>query len=262
MRVAPATPWTETVLHVLAHVDVGPIAASCFCASWIREAAGRFGPAGGRTLAEDAQLLARAAATHDVLARAHAVIWLFEGETDASAARARDLADLGVDDVRSPSALALAREVGGPAELLRAAAELELPLVARLPRLEANDEALARALARVTEAAPELARLDVALARPLGLRGRLFERQIVVGAPRHAGADAEHVAWQAAHEATVAEVVMRALAKGHDDVERHAIALLRARARACGLGDDHARWLGRLDLSALGSIPDVAHGPE
>ncbi len=258
MRVAAATPWAETVLHVLAHVDVGRIAASCFSPAWIRYAADRFGPATERLLAEDARLLAQAAGTHDVLAQAHAVIGLFAGEDDVSAARARDLAELGDADVRSPLALRLAREALGAAEILRAAAELELPLVGALPPIDTHAVALDAVLA----AAPELARCDVFLARPLGLRGRVLERAVLVGAPGHAGADAEHVAWQAAHEATVAEVVAAGSAKTHDDVERTAIALLRARARAAGLGDAHARWLGRLDLSALGPIPDVPHGTE
>lgn len=262
MRVAPAAPWAEAVLHVLAHVDVGRVAASCFCAAWIAEARARFGPAEARTLAEDARLLASAAGTHEALARVHAVIWLFDGEEDASAVREHDLADLDPPEVRSPPALRLAREAGDAAEILRAAAELELPLVAGLPPLDATDDALARALDVTLAAAPGLARFDIRLARPLGLRGRLFGRSILVGAPGHAGADAAHVAWQAAHEATVAEIVMRGDAKDHDDIERGAIALLRTRARAAGLGDDHARWLARLDLSALGPIADVAHGTE
>jgi hypothetical protein len=44
------------------------------------------------------------------------------------------------------------------------------------------------------------------------------------------------------------------------EVERTAIATLRSRARAAGLGDDHARWLGCFDLSGLGPIPDVPNG--
>jgi hypothetical protein len=44
------------------------------------------------------------------------------------------------------------------------------------------------------------------------------------------------------------------------EVERTAIATLRSRARAAGLGDDHARWLGCFDLSGLGPIPDVPDG--
>ena len=260
MRVVGATPWARAVLHVLAHVDVGAVAASCHCPSWIAWAEERLGPAEERPLAEDARTLARVAGAHDVLARAHGVVWLFDGADDARAVAGKDLADLRDDEVRRPTALRLAREVALVSEILRAAAELELPVLARAPIPDARDEALERELARVRAAAPALDAFAIALAPPLGLRGRVLEDEIVVGRPGFAGADAEHVAWQAAHEATVAEIVARGDPSRHDDVERAAIALLRSRARASGLAVEHARWLSRMDLSALGAIPDVPDG--
>lgn len=146
---------------------------------------------------------------------------------------------------------------GAAAEILRAATELELDRVAALPESTFDANTFGRALARIAQLAPELARFEVKTVRALGVRGRAYRKVILVGAPGIAGADAEHVAWQAAHEAIVASV---APPRSFVEVERHAIATLRSRARAAGLGDDHARWLGRFDLSALGPIPDVADG--
>ena len=259
MRIRPATPWAETVLHVLAHVNVGSVAASCHSPAWIAWAEERLGPAGERLLAEDARTLAQVARTHEVLARAHAVIWLFDDDKDASAVASRDLAELADADVKRPLALRLARDAGHAAEVLRVAAELELAPMATLPPLTIVPD-VEGALERVAVAAPRLRELEVAIARPLGLRGRVFERTILVGAPGIGGADAEHVAWQAAHEATVDEVLDRGEARGHDAIERAAIARLRSRARAAGLDAEHARWLARFDLSALGPIPDVTDG--
>ena len=105
--------------------------------------------------------------------------------------------------------------------------------------------------------APELSRFAVKHVRALGVRGRAYRSTILVGTPGIAGADAEHVAWQAAHESIVASVPPP---RSFADVERTAIATLRSRARSAGLGDDHARWLGHFDLSGLGPIPDVPDG--
>jgi hypothetical protein len=152
---------------------------------------------------------------------------------------------------------------------LRAAAELELP---RLEALEAAPtaaagRALADALAETARAAPWLPRVELARVRALPRRGRVHDALIFVGAPGVAGAELEHVAWQAAHEATVVEVERspRGLAgpsATFEAVERTALGLLRSRARRAGLADAHARWLATLDLAALGAIPDVADGAE
>jgi hypothetical protein len=57
----------------------------------------------------------------------------------------------------------------------------------------------------------------------------------------------QHAAWQAAHEATVAEIVEAwpedRGAVDHDRVERAALALLAGRARDAGLGAAHRAWL-------------------
>jgi hypothetical protein len=215
------------------------------------------GPATGRSLGEDARTLARVAATHDELARLQLLAFLFDTAERAHAASERDLADLGAGDVGDVDALRAAIACGAPAEIVRAATELELEAVASLPTVAPDRDALARAFARIAPLAPELARFEVKTVRALGVRGRAYRRTILVGAPGIAGADADHVAWQAAHEAIVASV---APPRSFVEVERTAIATLRSRARAAGLGDDHARWLGCFDLSGLGPIPDVPDG--
>jgi hypothetical protein len=167
--------------------------------------------------------------------------WLFGDASLARAAAERDLADLGVPG-------------GAEIEVLRAAAELELDAIEALGPV-AIDATLAAALAEVSPAAPALARCAVTLVRPLPRRGRALGTSILVGVPGVAGAKAWHVAWQAAHEATVLEVA----AATWLETERRALALLRARARAAGLAEGHARWLATLDLRAIG---DVADGTE
>jgi len=163
----------------------------------------------------------------------------------------------------SPPCPSVVPSLGPAAELLRAAAELELPLVESLPPIS-TVPALATALSSILAASPSLASCAVALTRPLPRRGRLHGTNISVGAPGVAGATTDLVAWQAAHEATVLEVqrATHAAALPYADLERRAIALLRVRARRAALGDAHARWLATLDLSALGPIPDVVDGSE
>ncbi|MBX3202275.1 MAG: hypothetical protein KF850_20660 [Labilithrix sp.] len=162
----------------------------------------------------------------------------------------------------SADALALAASAGAIAEVLRAATELELPAFATLGALPAAALGeVAAALAMIAPAAPSLPRFEVWLARPLGLRGRTHARSIVVGLPGLGCPDAEHAAWQAAHEATVAETAAAGAAT-FLDLERRALGRLRSRARDAGLAEAHGRWLARLDLRALGEIVDGHDSPE
>jgi len=211
----------------------------------------------------DASALARVATSHEVLARLHSVVSLFDAAPRVSRATGRDLTELDEGDVSSAIALRGALEAGPAAEVLRAAAELELPSIEALGPICAAPDLRAR-VDEVTSAAPSLRGRELVLARPLGLRGRVLEGRIFVGAPPSGGATSKHVAWQAAHEATVAEVTSQTMARGakaaYEDIERTALGLLRSRARAAGLGAGHEEWLAHLDLSALGPIPDVPDG--
>lgn len=242
-----ASAWTEAVFHVLAHVDVGAIPASCHDLRWIRFAAERLGPARERKLAEDAAVLATLLGDHDRLAFAQALAWAFASAEEARAAVSRDLSELAGDAIRTALA------AGPAAEVLRAAAELELDALEALEAPSSAAEEMRSALAAVAPAAPHLANCQVSLARPLPVRGRAFGTSIVVGVPGVPGAEAGFCAWQAAHEATVLEIG----AGPFVEVERRALALLRSRARRAGLAAEHARWLSRIDLSAIGPVADV-----
>jgi len=254
-----ASLWLECVFHVLAHVETRGLAASCHNRAWIEHAAMSLGLASRRPLGEDARVIAAAANTHDALASVQALAWVFESAEAARTVADRELTALEADAVASIHALAVARSAGPVAEVLRAAAELELPLLDRIAGVSAAQLAgIGAELDAVIPAAPALPRFEVAAARPLGLRGRTLGASIVVGVPGLGCPDAEHAAWQAAHEATVAELATLG-GDGFLRLERRAIGLLRSRARAAGLDAAHARWLARLDLSALGPIPDVDH---
>jgi hypothetical protein len=256
------------VFHVLAHVDVGAVPASCHDTAYIAWAAARLGPATERALGEDARILGGALASHDGLARAQLLAWLWREEADVRAVAHRDLGDLGAPDVADPVALRVIQELGAAVEILRAAAELELPRLGAIDPAPAERaaRALADALAETARAAPWLLRMQVAMVRSLPRRGRVHHTAIFIGAPSVAGAEPEHAAWQAAHEATVIEVERsphgRSGPSTFEAVEREALGLLRSRARRAGLADAHARWLATLDLSALGAIADVEDRPE
>ncbi len=198
-----------------------------------------------------------------MLTAAHGLAWTWDWLPKARAAFTRDLDALSPDDVDDVRALALAQKAGAPAEVLRAAAELELARVAALePISDATIGELRAAVESIAAAAPKEIPLHVHLVRPLARRGRAFSGRIYAGAPGVAGAEAEHVAWQILHEASVIEAMHVLGSTVFVDVERRAIGALRSRARAAGLGGAHARWLATLDLGALGSIPDVEDGAE
>lgn len=261
--ITPASAWAEAVFHVLAHVDVGRVAASCHDARWIAWAEARLGPAAERALGQDLGVIGGALATHDALARAQVLAWLWTDGASVRAATRSDLAELTPADVADETALRTLRELGPAAEVLRAAVELELPLLAALEPVALDAEACSTAFALVAPAAPQLPRCQVSLARPLPRRGRVHRAHIIVGAPGIAGAELDHVAWQAAHEATVLEVARSSRAPAlFEDLERTALGLLRSRARRGGLEDAHRRWLATLDLASLGAIPDIRDGTE
>jgi hypothetical protein len=250
------TAWAELVFHVLAHVR-GGVAASAFDPTWIAFAERHLGAASARHLGEDAALLAGAATSHDALAELQLLAWLFEDSARAAACAERTLAELTPADVDDPAVLAhLAGN--GLAEVLRAAAELEAEAFAALPEVARGRVDYATVL----RAAPWLARFSIDHLRPLRIRGRVRGERVFVGVASEALAvTPEHVAWQAAHEATVAEVHRRARARGlpvtHHPLEHTALVLLAEGARSIGESAAHATWIGhfanvpRLDREEL-----------
>ncbi|MCC6526452.1 MAG: hypothetical protein IT373_27640 [Polyangiaceae bacterium] len=286
--------WPDLILHVLAHVaGTADLPASVYDPAYVAFAARHLGPAGARTLAEDAAALAVLLPSHAALARAQLVAWLFPSPEAAGACAERDLGEL----AREPPAeiacrAALATLASAPAlelsglELLRCAALLEAPSHAALPPavLEAEERArLAEALDALVPVAPWLARVDVVPHRALRLRGRVRRRTLARSPGSHAlaeiwtglpcddpGPDVAHVAWQAAHEASVLEVTRvaehaagpaageRAVehaagpAAGERAVEHAAVVLLAERAEEAGRAAERAAWYAHFG-------PDAPH---
>ncbi|MBI4953862.1 MAG: hypothetical protein HY908_17695 [Myxococcales bacterium] len=275
----PNHAWPDLVLHVLAHVaGTADRAASVYDPAYVAFAARHLGRAGARTLAEDAAALAVLLPSHAALARAQLVAWLFPSPEAAGACAERDLADL----AREPPAevacrAALAGLAAAPAvelaglELLRCAALLEAPSHAALPPAvlaPRERAALEAALAALVPVAPLLARVDVVPRRALRLRGRVRRRPLAPTPGSHAlaeiwtglpcddpGPDVAHVAWQAAHEASVLEVARVAEgatgpAAAERAVEHAAVVLLAERADEAGRGAERAAWYAHFGLDA------------
>ncbi|MCL4748830.1 MAG: hypothetical protein KJ015_01655 [Myxococcales bacterium] len=248
--------FADLVFHVLAHVrrSAGE-AASVYDPEWVRFAASHLGPAESRTLAEDADALGQLAPGHEALSRLQLVAWLFADVERARVVAARELADLGPDEVDAPELLATLRQLGPAPELLRVAAELERPFFERLPAPEHDWARSAASFEAMLGVAPELGQCTVELVRSLRLRGRVRGSRIWVGVPDPAlGPTLEHVSWQAAHEATVREVGRHARA-AERRVEQMAVVLLAARARRQGRDADHGRWLAHFGANAPETNP-------
>lgn len=210
------------------------------------------GAADDRELGALATDIAAAAPTHDVLAGAQRIAWLFRSVERARASFASGLHEISPNDVDAPKLLAVL--AGDPAaELIHCAAALEAPHHAKLPAV-AVDPTFATRLAALLPVAPHLGRLPVEHVRALRLRGRLVESRIWVGIPgtEIPAVDSSFVAWQAAHEATVAELAPRRLPFAEH--EHVAIALLAARAERAGLAVEHRGWLSRLRAPSPSSL--------
>ena len=243
--------WADLVFHVLAHVrPIGPFPSSLFDETYIAFAARHAGPPSNRALETDVATLARIVTSHESLARLQWVARLFEDPIAAQAVARCELSELRDHDVADAAALRALSGLWNAAEVLRAAAELEAPHYAKLPRVVADPE-LAAALERVSDAAPWLSGLRVECLRALRLRGRVFEAKIWVGVPcAELYVSAEHVAVQAGHEATVAEVGDAARAQGRRlgerDIEHDALVLFAERAARSGIAGAHASWWAEL----------------
>ena len=247
LMLLPHRSWPELLMHVLAHVP-SALPSSVYDDVYIGWAAERLGSASDRQLGEDAVMLAQMLSTHQALSQVQLLGWLFDQVEQATVVATQDLAVLGPAEVSRPQLLPHLVELGPAPELLRCAAALEAEAWATLPALASDDAAVRAALEQASAAAPSLVDHGVLRLRALRLRGRLFDDEIWVGSAE-LGVDEEHVAWQAAHEATVADV-SRLARSDHAEraIEHVAVVLLAERAHRAGLGDNHQRWLAHLDL--------------
>jgi hypothetical protein len=254
-------PWADLVFHVLAHVP-SSTPASVYDPAYVQFAARHLGVPEARPLGEDVRALAAFATNHARYAALQGVAWLFSSIEEDERTRERDLSALGASDVADAALLGALRADGPAVEVLRCAAELEAEAHARLPELELERAPLEAALEGVGRAAPALAGYRIGIVRSLRLRGRVRNGEIWIGAAgAEPGPELFHVAWQAAHEATVDELVRTLETPSTDDrsLESAALVLLAARAAGAGLASEHAEWFShfRLDRSvlALSSLP-------
>jgi hypothetical protein len=252
--------WPELLFHVLAHVP-STAPASLSDARYVAYCRERLGDVSARPLADDARLLSQLLGQHASLARAQLLAWLFDDVDAHHAVADVDVAALRPEQVTRRALLRSLASLGPPLELLRCAAELERETWLRLPPIDVDAAALVAALGECALAAPTLGDHHILSLRALRLRGRVMGDEIWIGA---AGADLElsvaHVAWQAAHEATVSEVGRLDRAVDERLVERVALVLLCERARAAGLAEAHRRWLAHLAEAPTDPALLDAHG--
>jgi len=241
---------------VLAHVsETAHYASSLHDAAYVRFAEGILGPASERQLGDDAALLARLLHNHDELVRVQLLAWLFQSREALAKVVSCDLSTLEAADVDAPELLPALRAAGPAAEVLRAAVEIEAAAHARLPEPELDHDGLRLFLERLLVVAPRLSASRVSVVRALGRRGRVRGREIWVGAVFAGGPTTAHLGWQAAHEATVAELAEAASsAVAERAIEHAAIVLLAERSRRAALVSEHAQWFGHF----RGNAPDPA----
>jgi len=245
-------PWASLVFHVLAHVPAAGVPADLFSAEYVQYVTSTAGPASSRPLGEGVAALASSVQSHEEWAQLQHVAWLFEGLTEAHAAALIDLTDLAAESVRMASLRALG-PVLSAAELLRASALLEAPIHTALPAPTWDRAALAAELARACAIAPRLATAPVHVVPALTVHGRVYDRAIWIGAPAEPfNVSVEHVALQAAHEATVLEVSEAAASRRTPLPERAgeavAVVVFAERAAAQGRAGDHGVWGARFGL--------------
>ena len=226
--------------------------ASLFDERYCQWVAEQVGAAELRPLGQDAELLQGWLGDHALLVEAQLLAWLFDEAAAALALAEVDLAALTADQVARPWVLRRLQSGPLPAvaiEMLRCAAALEQDTLAQLPPVVVEEAVVAAALAALHGVAPQLSQLDWRPLRALRLRGRVAAGEVWTGiVDAQLDVTAEHIAWQAAHEATVAEVASQ-LQLAERAVEQLAVLLLHARAAAAGLAPAHDRWLARLHPS-------------
>lgn len=231
-------PFADLVFHVLAHVP-GVAPASVWDPEYVAWSEARLGPASGRMLGDDAKVLAASLSSHDDLARAQMLAWLFRERGRARACFERSLAELSASDVDEAALLSLLANHPA-AEVLWCSVALEDEAHAKLPPIDIAG--VTEAVSAMSDVAPLIETFEIGVVRALRLRGRVRGKEIFIGSPEVTSL--ERIAWQAAHEATVAELAPKNLP--FDALEREAIALLKQRAARAGKTESHARWLATI----------------
>ncbi len=251
--------WPELVLHVLAHLEAtAELPSSVYSECYVRAARQRLGPVSERELGRDLALLVAQLNRHAELAQVQLLTRLHPTLADARNNAHRELCSLGdASNTNLEIRDTLLATVPIQAELLRCSALLEAEIFERwpLPDQDAFRRALQAPLSGLWSVAPQLRCLSVYGLRVLGRRGRAFPDGIWVGIPDEPeGPSVNHVTWQAAHEATVLEVSVRARTErwqlGERQVEHLAVVLMERRARAQGMTEGHGAWLSAMQPGA------------
>lgn len=198
--------WAEAVFHVLAHLPAHGLPSSLYAPWYVQFAESELGAASQRLLAEDVAVLGALLRDHDALVAAQNIAWLWRESAKALVCAERELPTLTDADVDDAQALEPVHVRAYAVEGLRSAAVLEAPSVAALPVPDLDASALVDALTTLLPCAPALAHFRVAPLRPLTRYGRTRGRSIFVGVPG-AGVSLDHVAMQAAYQATLGEVL-------------------------------------------------------
>lgn len=243
MAIDAGNSWLALVFHVLAHLDAATLPASVHRPEYIRYVETQLGPASNRALGQDLAVLRPLLGSHARYAQLQLLAWLYTNVESALADADRDLSELDVTPA-TRALLTTLQALSPAAELLRCAALLEAPHFAQLQPLAFDPEPLQIELQQALRAAPWLRGYPVRRVDSLTRHGRVYGRQIWVGTPHRAVAvAADHVAWQAAHEATVSEVRSKQPQRPEREVEGEAIALLQSHAARAGLQPAYTRWL-------------------
>jgi hypothetical protein len=202
------------------------------------------GPADQRPLGQDVAVLRVLMRDHEALAAVQGLAFLWRDSAEALACSELELAALTAHDVLCPVLLAQLNVRAYALESLRSAALLEAEVYATLPPPRVDTRALDEALVALSRCAPTLASARVTALRPLTRHGRVLGSTIFVGVPG-AGVSLQHVAMQAAHEATVAEVLSHASALPERQVEAVALVLLAERCAGSVHAESHRAWCGQ-----------------
>ncbi len=249
-------PWADLVLHVLAHIrDLARFPSGLWEPGYVQFVADVAGPVEERALADDVFVLGQSVDSHQALAKLHLLACLFDTPEQALRCIAKDLADLTASDVAAPRLIGAVAACGPAAEVLRTAALLEEEVWRALPDETFDASQLESELVAVRQLAPLLESFELFVSRPLGFRGRVFGSEIWVGVPGPTNEpSAPHVAWQAGHEATVAEVARYAdQLLDERTIEHVALILFAERAAAGRCAASHRTW-----LEALSGVPELS----
>lgn len=230
IRLEDASDWCRLVFHVLAHVNVPELPSTAFHAGYVARAEHFLGAPAERALGRDIATLRELANEHASYSRLQLLAWLFDSIEAAARCSGRALAELGPEDVSRFALLPSLQGIGPAAELLFCAALLEVASLQSLPALGYSRDELVAALEGELIHAPHLARYTLVRCDSLTVFGRIAGQRIWIGTPNaQLGVSARQVARQAAHEATVGELLRRHPEVPEREIEKRALQAFQSR---------------------------------